>query len=65
MKIFDVIVVGELNLDIIMNGIDRFPEIGKEILAESLDLTLPWAVHLLFLPATLVPWDQKFLFLEK
>ena len=37
---FDVIVVGELNIDIIMNGINRFPEIGKEILAESLDVTL-------------------------
>ena len=40
MKAFDVIVVGELNVDIILNRIDRFPEIGKEILAESLDLTL-------------------------
>ena len=40
MKVFDVIVVGELNIDIIMNGINRFPEIGKEILAESLDVTL-------------------------
>ncbi len=40
MKIFDVIVVGELNVDIILNRIDRFPEMGKEILADSLDLTL-------------------------
>lgn len=40
MKVFDVIVVGELNVDIIMNGIARFPEIGKEILAGSLDMTL-------------------------
>ncbi len=40
MKKFDVIVVGELNVDIILNRIERFPEIGKEILAESLDLTL-------------------------
>ena len=40
MKVFDVIVVGELNIDIIMNGINRFPEIGKEILADSLDVTL-------------------------
>ena len=40
MKEFDVIVVGELNVDIILNRIDRFPEIGKEILAGSLDLTL-------------------------
>jgi len=40
MKTFDVIVVGELNVDIILNHIDRFPEVGKEILAGSLDLTL-------------------------
>jgi sugar/nucleoside kinase (ribokinase family) len=40
MKKFDVIVVGELNVDIILNRIDRFPEMGKEILAGSLDLTL-------------------------
>ena len=40
MKVFDVIVVGELNIDIIMNGINRFPEIGNEILADSLDVTL-------------------------
>lgn len=40
MKKLDVIVVGELNVDIILNRIDRFPEIGKEILAGSLDLAL-------------------------
>jgi sugar/nucleoside kinase (ribokinase family) len=40
MKAFDVIVVGELNVDIILNRIERFPEMGKEILTESLDLTL-------------------------
>lgn len=40
MKEFDVIVVGELNVDIILNRIDRFPEMGKEILAGRLDLTL-------------------------
>lgn len=40
MKELDVIVVGELNVDIILNRIDRFPEIGKEILAGSLELTL-------------------------
>jgi sugar/nucleoside kinase (ribokinase family) len=40
MKAFDVIVIGELNVDIILNGIDRFPEMGKEILARKLDMTL-------------------------
>lgn len=40
MKELDVIVVGELNVDIILNKMDRFPEMSKEILAGSLDLTL-------------------------
>ena len=36
----DVVVIGELNVDIILNRIMQFPEIGKEILAESMSLTL-------------------------
>lgn len=40
MKDFDVIVVGELNVDLILNQIGTFPEIGKEILAEQMTLTL-------------------------
>jgi sugar/nucleoside kinase (ribokinase family) len=36
----DVIVVGELNVDLILNQIDGFPEIGKEKLAGSMTLTL-------------------------
>ena len=39
-KKFDVIVVGELNVDLILNKIDGFPEIGKEILADEMTLTL-------------------------
>jgi sugar/nucleoside kinase (ribokinase family) len=39
-KEFDVIVVGELNVDIIFNQIDSFPQIGKEKLAETVTLTL-------------------------
>ena len=37
---FDVLVVGELNVDIILNQIDGFPEIGKEILAKNFTVTL-------------------------
>lgn len=40
MKDFDVIVVGELNVDLILNQIDSFPEIGKEILSHQMTLTL-------------------------
>lgn len=39
-KIFDVIVVGELNVDLILNQIESFPETGKEKLANSMTLTL-------------------------
>ena len=39
-KRFDVIVVGELNVDLILNSIDSFPEMGKEKLAKDMTLTL-------------------------
>lgn len=37
---FDVLVVGELNVDLIFNQIARFPVIGKEVLANALTITL-------------------------
>ncbi len=37
---YDVLVVGELNVDLILNQIEGFPEIGKEILAQEMTLTL-------------------------
>src|SRR5688500_14588562 len=39
-KLFDVLVVGELNVDLILNNIEKFPVIGKEVLAHSMMLTL-------------------------
>ena len=39
-KEFDVIVVGELNIDLILDEIEQFPEIGKEVLAHRMTLTL-------------------------
>jgi len=39
-KEFDVVVLGELNVDIILNQIAKFPEIGKEILADEMNVTL-------------------------
>lgn len=39
-KKYDVIVIGELNVDLILNQIDSLPEVGKEILASSMDLVL-------------------------
>jgi len=37
---FDVIVVGELNVDLILNHVRSFPEVGKEKLADDMILTL-------------------------
>lgn len=39
-KKYDVIVIGELNVDLILNQIESFPEVGKEILAAKMDLVL-------------------------
>jgi sugar/nucleoside kinase (ribokinase family) len=40
MKDFDVSVIGELNIDFILNQIDSFPAIGKEILSGQMNVTL-------------------------
>jgi len=37
---FDVLVVGELNIDLILNKIEGFPEMGKEIIAGEMTVTL-------------------------
>lgn len=37
---FDVVVVGELNADLILQDIPSFPEIGKEKLAKNMSLTM-------------------------
>jgi sugar/nucleoside kinase (ribokinase family) len=37
---FDVVVVGELNVDLLLNGIQSFPSIGSEILADHMKLAL-------------------------
>lgn len=39
-KKYDVLVVGELNIDLILNRIGTFPEMGKEILADEMTVTL-------------------------
>lgn len=40
MKKYDVVAIGELNVDLILNRIERAPEIGKEVFAEDMILTL-------------------------
>ncbi|MCF6332325.1 MAG: carbohydrate kinase family protein [Draconibacterium sp.] len=39
-KMYDVLVVGELNVDLILDEIGKFPEVGKEVLANKMTLTL-------------------------
>lgn len=40
MKHFDIAAIGELNVDIILNGIESEPEIGKEKFASEMTVTL-------------------------
>lgn len=40
MKNYDVVAIGELNVDLILNGIQGEPTVGKEIFAEDMLLTL-------------------------
>ncbi len=40
MKPFDVLVIGELNTDLILNKLSAFPERGREILADEMTVTL-------------------------
>lgn len=37
---FDVLVVGELNIDLILNNIEAFPTMGKEVIARDMTQTL-------------------------
>ena len=39
-KLYDILVVGELNVDLILDKIEKFPEVGKEVLAKKMTLTL-------------------------
>ncbi len=40
MKQFDIIALGELNVDLILNQIEGYPELGKEKFAKQMTLTL-------------------------
>ncbi len=37
---FDILAIGELNVDLILNDIQQHPELGKEIIARSLEVIL-------------------------
>ena len=40
MKHYDIAAIGELNVDIILNGIESEPEIGKEKFCKDMIVTL-------------------------
>lgn len=40
MKKYDILALGELNVDLLLNHIAGFPEVGKEIFAKDMTLTL-------------------------
>ena len=40
MKPYDILAIGELNVDLILNNIDGEPEVGKEKFAGDMILTL-------------------------
>jgi sugar/nucleoside kinase (ribokinase family) len=33
-NLYDILVVGELNVDLVLNNLGSFPEVGKEVLAQ-------------------------------
>lgn len=37
---FEVIVIGELNIDLLLNKIEKIPSVGTEIIAEQMDMVL-------------------------
>ena len=39
-KVYDVVVAGELNVDIILNHINKFPVVGKEVLSDQMTIGL-------------------------
>ena len=60
-KKFDVIVVGELNVDLILNQIDGFPEVGKEKLADQMTLTLGSSSAIFFFDSLLQILENEWL----
>lgn len=60
-KKFDIVALGELNIDLILNRIDGFPEIGKEILADDCVMTLGSSTAIFAANAASLGCDVAFL----
>lgn len=57
MKPYDILAIGELNVDLILNNIDGEPEVGKEKFAGDMILTLGSSTAIL--PPMPQHWAQK------
>lgn len=57
MKPYDILAIGELNVDLILNNIDGEPEVGKEKFAGDMILTLGSSTAIL--PPMPQRWAQK------
>ena len=62
-KKYDVLVVGELNVDLILSDIEKFPEIGKEVFSNDMLLTLGSSSAIL--ANNLSIWGAKVAFMGK
>lgn len=62
-KKYDVIVIGELNVDLILDGADREMEVGKEIFATGMTLTLGSSSAIF--ASNLSAWGARVSFLGK
>jgi sugar/nucleoside kinase (ribokinase family) len=60
-KKFDIVALGELNIDLILNRIEGFPEIGKEILADDCVMTLGSSTAIFAANAASLGCDVAFL----
>ncbi len=60
-KKFDIVALGELNIDLILNRIDGFPQIGKEILADDCVMTLGSSTAIFAANASSLGCDVAFL----
>lgn len=56
----ELLVIGELNVDLILNQIEGFPEIGTEILAQKMNLTLGSSSAIMAANASAIGVDTYF-----
>lgn len=56
----ELLVIGELNVDLILNGIQGFPKIGTEILAQKMNLTLGSSSAIMAANASAIGIDTYF-----